>query len=152
MNVETLTERATLPLARALNEGLRAAMAADETVLLMGEDIGPLGGVFRVTDRLQAEFGSARVLDTPLQFVEGAVGGIEEYATGRGQFYPAFAAGKQAEPQLALQAIDGLAQRGLSHVQANGRLVEMQLFSHRNELAQQAGFDHFCGSFICNDQ
>ena len=61
-----LTERGTLPLARALNEGLRAAMAADDRVLLMGEDIGPLGGVFRVTDKLQAEFGSARVLDTPL--------------------------------------------------------------------------------------
>ncbi|WP_416444291.1 alpha-ketoacid dehydrogenase subunit beta [Leucobacter sp. HNU] len=64
--VQTLTERQTLPMARALNEGLRAAMAADERVLLMGEDIGPLGGVFRVTDKLQAEFGSARVLDTPL--------------------------------------------------------------------------------------
>ena len=64
--VQTLTERQTLPMARAINEGLRAAMAADESVLLMGEDIGPLGGVFRVTDRLQAEFGSARVLDTPL--------------------------------------------------------------------------------------
>lgn len=64
--VQTLTERQTLPMARAINEGLRAAMAADERVLLMGEDIGPLGGVFRVTDKLQAEFGSARVLDTPL--------------------------------------------------------------------------------------
>ena len=64
--VTTLTERGTLPLAKALNEGLRAAMAADDRVLLMGEDIGPLGGVFRVTDRLQADFGSARVLDTPL--------------------------------------------------------------------------------------
>lgn len=64
--VATLSERTTLPLARAINEGLRAAMAADERVLLMGEDIGPLGGVFRVTDRLQADFGSARVLDTPL--------------------------------------------------------------------------------------
>jgi pyruvate dehydrogenase E1 component beta subunit len=41
-------------------------MAADDRVLLMGEDIGPLGGVFRVTDGLQSEFGSARVLDTPL--------------------------------------------------------------------------------------
>ncbi|WP_244301319.1 alpha-ketoacid dehydrogenase subunit beta [Leucobacter insecticola] len=41
-------------------------MAADDRVILMGEDIGPLGGVFRVTDKLQAEFGSARVLDTPL--------------------------------------------------------------------------------------
>lgn len=61
-----LGERTTLPMAKAINEGLRAAMAADERVILMGEDIGPLGGVFRVTDRLQADFGSARVLDTPL--------------------------------------------------------------------------------------
>lgn len=66
MTVATLGERTTLPLARAINEGLRTAMAADERVILMGEDIGPLGGVFRVTDRLQADFGSARVLDTPL--------------------------------------------------------------------------------------
>ena len=64
--VQTLTERQTLPMARAINEGLRAAMVSDERVLMMGEDIGPLGGVFRVTDRLQADFGSARVLDTPL--------------------------------------------------------------------------------------
>jgi pyruvate dehydrogenase E1 component beta subunit len=55
-----------LPLAKAINEGLRAAMLADDRVILMGEDIGPLGGVFRVTDKLQADFGSARVLDTPL--------------------------------------------------------------------------------------
>lgn len=61
-----LHERETVPLAKAINEGLRAAMAADERVLLMGEDIGPLGGVFRVTDGLHAEYGSARVLDTPL--------------------------------------------------------------------------------------
>ncbi|WP_017792740.1 alpha-ketoacid dehydrogenase subunit beta [Leucobacter salsicius] len=55
-----------LPIAKAINEGLRAAMTANDRVILMGEDIGPLGGVFRVTDKLQAEFGSARVLDTPL--------------------------------------------------------------------------------------
>jgi len=64
--IQLLQERTELPLVKAINEGLRAAMAADESVLLMGEDIGPLGGVFRVTDKLQAEFGSARVLDTPL--------------------------------------------------------------------------------------
>ncbi|MGK0715330.1 alpha-ketoacid dehydrogenase subunit beta [Leucobacter sp. W1153] len=61
-----LHERETLAIARAINEGLRAAMSADDRVLLMGEDIGPLGGVFRVTDGLHREFGSARVLDTPL--------------------------------------------------------------------------------------
>ncbi|MCT9819542.1 alpha-ketoacid dehydrogenase subunit beta [Microbacterium sp. W1N] len=56
----------TLPFAKALNAGMRAAMAADDHVLLMGEDIGRLGGVFRVTEGLQAEFGEQRVLDTPL--------------------------------------------------------------------------------------
>src|SRR5690554_8218551 len=54
-----------LPLAKALNAGLRRALADDPRVLLMGEDIGPLGGVFRVTENLQAEFGR-RVIDTPL--------------------------------------------------------------------------------------
>ena len=51
---------------KALNAGMRAAMRADDRVLLMGEDIGPLGGVFRVTEGIQAEFGEQRVLDTPL--------------------------------------------------------------------------------------
>lgn len=62
----SITERTNLPLAKAINEGMRVAMQADDKVLLMGEDIGQLGGVFRVTDGLQQEFGSARVLDTPL--------------------------------------------------------------------------------------
>lgn len=56
----------TLPMAKAINEGLRAAMAADDRVLLMGEDIGTLGGVFRVTEGLKSQFGENRVLDTPL--------------------------------------------------------------------------------------
>ena len=55
-----------LSLSKAINAGLRAAMAADDRVMLMGEDIGTLGGVFRVTDGLQAEFGPQRVVDTPL--------------------------------------------------------------------------------------
>ncbi len=56
----------TMPMAKALNAGLRQAMANDPKVLLMGEDIGKLGGVFRITEGLQAEFGENRVLDTPL--------------------------------------------------------------------------------------
>ena len=56
----------TLAIAKALNEGLRAALAANDRVLLMGEDIGTLGGVFRVTEGLKDEFGENRVLDTPL--------------------------------------------------------------------------------------
>ncbi len=55
-----------LPLVKALNAGLKRALADDAKVLLMGEDIGPLGGVFRVTEGLQAEFGDRRVFDTPL--------------------------------------------------------------------------------------
>jgi len=56
----------TITLAKAINQGLRAAMEADSKVLLMGEDIGKLGGVFRVTDGLQKDFGEHRVIDTPL--------------------------------------------------------------------------------------
>ncbi|MET0302848.1 MAG: alpha-ketoacid dehydrogenase subunit beta [Microbacteriaceae bacterium] len=55
-----------LALAKAINLGLQKALADDDRVLLMGEDIGPLGGVFRVTEGLHAEFGGSRVLDTPL--------------------------------------------------------------------------------------
>lgn len=55
-----------LTMAKALNEGLRAAMERDPKVILMGEDIGKLGGVFRVTDGLQKDFGEDRVFDTPL--------------------------------------------------------------------------------------
>ena len=62
--VTAATERVTL--ARAITLGLRTALEHDPRVLLMGEDIGRLGGVFRVTDGLQAEFGADRVVDTPL--------------------------------------------------------------------------------------
>ena len=55
-----------LTLAKALNAGLRKAMEDDPKVLLMGEDIGRLGGVFRVTDGLQKDFGEDRVIDSPL--------------------------------------------------------------------------------------
>lgn len=55
-----------MPMAKALNAGLRRALESDDRVLLMGEDIGPLGGVFRVTEGLQADFGPKRVIDTPL--------------------------------------------------------------------------------------
>lgn len=55
-----------LTMARALGEGLSAAMRDDPRVLVMGEDVGRLGGVFRVTDGLLAEFGEDRVVDTPL--------------------------------------------------------------------------------------
>ncbi|MDO9381023.1 MAG: alpha-ketoacid dehydrogenase subunit beta [Nocardioidaceae bacterium] len=56
----------TMTMAKALNAGLRAAMEADPKVLMMGEDVGKLGGVFRITDGLQKDFGEDRVIDTPL--------------------------------------------------------------------------------------
>jgi pyruvate dehydrogenase E1 component beta subunit len=58
------TEKITL--AKGLNRGLRRAMEADDKVLLMGEDVGKLGGVFRITDGLQKDFGEDRVIDSPL--------------------------------------------------------------------------------------
>ncbi|MDI1461745.1 alpha-ketoacid dehydrogenase subunit beta [Catellatospora sp. KI3] len=56
----------TLTLGKALNLGLRRAMEDDSKVLIMGEDVGKLGGVFRITDGLQKDFGDERVIDTPL--------------------------------------------------------------------------------------
>src|SRR5664280_748950 len=55
-----------LTLGKALNAGLRRAMDADPKVVLIGEDIGKLGGVFRITEGLQKDFGEDRVIDSPL--------------------------------------------------------------------------------------
>jgi 2-oxoisovalerate dehydrogenase E1 component beta subunit len=89
----------TMALGKALNAGLRRAMERDGKVVLMGEDIGKLGGVFRVTEGLQRDFGETRVIDTPL--AESAVVGTAVGLAMRGyrpvceiQFdgfvYPAF--------------------------------------------------------------
>jgi pyruvate dehydrogenase E1 component beta subunit len=56
----------TITLAKGLNAGLRRAMEDDPKVLVMGEDVGKLGGVFRITDGLQKDFGEDRVIDSPL--------------------------------------------------------------------------------------
>jgi len=64
-------------LSRALNEALRDALRTDDRVVVFGEDVGVSGGVFRVTDGLQAEFGERRVFDTPISeaaIVGSAVG------------------------------------------------------------------------------
>jgi pyruvate dehydrogenase E1 component beta subunit len=96
-----------MPLSKALNAGLRAAMERSDRVLMMGEDIGPLGGVFRITEGLHAEFGSNRVIDTPLA-ESGIVGTAIGLAMGGfrpvceiqfdGFVYPAF---DQITSQLA---------------------------------------------------
>jgi pyruvate dehydrogenase E1 component beta subunit len=55
-----------MTLAKALNAGLRKAMEKDPKVLIQGEDVGKLGGVFRITEHLQKDFGEDRVYDAPL--------------------------------------------------------------------------------------
>jgi 2-oxoisovalerate dehydrogenase E1 component beta subunit len=60
------TTSTTMTLGRAINAGLRKAMEDDDKVVVMGEDVGVLGGVFRVTDGLQKDFAQGRVVDTPL--------------------------------------------------------------------------------------
>ncbi|MEI3612363.1 alpha-ketoacid dehydrogenase subunit beta [Pseudogracilibacillus sp. SO30301A] len=70
-------EHKSLTLIQGVNEGLKTMLQEDENVLLLGEDIGVNGGVFRATDGLQKEFGKRRVIDTPLSeagFVGTAVG------------------------------------------------------------------------------
>ena len=57
---------ATKNLLQAIGEGLAEEMRADESVMVMGEDVGRAGGVFRVTQGLIDEFGASRVVDTPL--------------------------------------------------------------------------------------
>jgi pyruvate dehydrogenase E1 component beta subunit len=55
-----------MTMAGALNAALADALADDPTVLVFGEDVGALGGVFRITDGLRARFGEERCFDTPL--------------------------------------------------------------------------------------
>jgi 2-oxoisovalerate dehydrogenase E1 component subunit beta len=68
-------------MAAALNEALRYSMREDPHVVILGEDVGRLGGVFRITDKLQKEFGEERVLDTPLaeSGIVGAAIGMAMY-------------------------------------------------------------------------
>src|SRR5690606_33085222 len=56
----------TITMAQALNQALKDEMEANHRVLVFGEDVGTLGGVFRVTDGIQAAFGEKRCFDTPL--------------------------------------------------------------------------------------
>jgi len=64
----------TRTMVEALNEALRQAMEEDRTVVILGEDVGRYGGVFRVTEGLLDRFGPARVIDTPL--AESAIVGV----------------------------------------------------------------------------
>jgi pyruvate dehydrogenase E1 component beta subunit len=69
-----MTEHRKLTMVQAINLALMQEMERDDDVLVLGEDIGVDGGVFRVTDGLLAKFGEQRVIDTPL--AEGAIVGM----------------------------------------------------------------------------
>lgn len=75
-HAETAVEPRTVELSmqQAINRALRVLLAEDPNTLVFGEDVGALGGVFRVTDGLQKEFGDQRVFDTPL--AESAIMGM----------------------------------------------------------------------------
>lgn len=77
MDAKEMGGHEKLTMVQALNRALDDAMTADSTVLMFGEDVGPLGGVFRVTDGLHAKFGDDRCFDTPL-----AESGIIGFAIG----------------------------------------------------------------------
>ncbi|HEU5356014.1 MAG TPA: alpha-ketoacid dehydrogenase subunit beta [Actinocrinis sp.] len=66
LSVPAPAKPATVTLAKALNQALADAMTADDRVVVFGEDVGELGGVFRITDGLAARFGESRCFDTPL--------------------------------------------------------------------------------------
>lgn len=68
-------------LVQAINDALRGEMRRDSRVVVLGEDVGKLGGVFRVTQGLHAEFGDDRVIDTPL-----SESGIIGMATGMAMY------------------------------------------------------------------
>ncbi|MDR9381923.1 MAG: alpha-ketoacid dehydrogenase subunit beta, partial [Natronomonas sp.] len=63
---DTETETQSLTLVQAVRDGLKSEMERDEDVLVLGEDVGKNGGVFRATEGLYEEFGGDRVVDTPL--------------------------------------------------------------------------------------
>jgi pyruvate dehydrogenase E1 component beta subunit len=92
-------ETENLTLVQAVRDGLHDAMADDDRVLVMGEDVGKNGGVFRATEGLYDEFGEDRVIDTPLSEagIAGSAVGMAAYGLRpvaemqfMGFIYPAF--------------------------------------------------------------
>ncbi|MDR6997679.1 pyruvate dehydrogenase E1 component beta subunit [Neobacillus niacini] len=96
---QTAVKTNQLTLVQAVTDGLRVMLEEDERVLLLGEDIGKNGGVFRATEGLQEQFGESRVMDTPLSeagiigaSIGMAVNGFKPVAEMQflGFIYPAF--------------------------------------------------------------
>jgi 2-oxoisovalerate dehydrogenase E1 component beta subunit len=131
---------AELTMVQALQDGLATALREDPNVLILGEDVGQAGGVFRVTDGLLAEFGEKRVLDTPLceNGIVGAAVGMAIYGLKpvvEIQFsdfiYPAFdqiaselakfryrSAGQYSTPVVVRAPVGGGIKGGLYHSQS----------------------------------
>jgi 2-oxoisovalerate dehydrogenase E1 component beta subunit len=146
-----------LTLSKAINTGLRQALEDDPKVVVMGEDVGGLGGVFRVTDGLQKDFGSERVIDTPL--AEASIVGTAIGLALRGyrpvceiQFdgfvYPAFS---QIVSQLAkMRARSGglLAMPVVIRIPVGGGIGAVEHHSESNEayFAHTAGLRVVCCS------
>ncbi|MGM0604813.1 MAG: alpha-ketoacid dehydrogenase subunit beta [Halobacteriota archaeon] len=97
--MSTTTQTQNLTLVQAVRDGLYTEMTADEDVIVMGEDVGKNGGVFRATEGLYDEFGDDRVIDTPLaeSGIVGTAVGMAAYGLKpvpeiqfSGFMYPAF--------------------------------------------------------------
>ena len=146
-----------LTLSKAINTGLRQALEDDPKVIVMGQDVGGLGGVFRVTDGLQKDFGVDRVIDTPL--AEASIVGTAIGLALRGyrpvceiQFdgfvYPAFS---QIVSQLAkLRARSGglLSAPVVIRIPSGGGIGAVEHHSESNEayFAHTAGLRVMCCS------
>jgi pyruvate dehydrogenase E1 component beta subunit len=139
-----------LTMAKAINTGLAVAMREDLTVLVMGEDVGRLGGVFRVTDGLQAEFGEDRVIDTPLAesgIIGTAVGlAMRGYAPVAeiqfdGFIFPAFDQITTQVARLHLRSAGTLAMRIVIRVPNGGGIGAVE---HHSE-SPEAYFAHSPG-------
>jgi pyruvate dehydrogenase E1 component beta subunit len=83
MSLQTKTEQRELTLAEAINEAMREEMAADPSVILIGEDVGKAGGVYKITKDLYTEFGANRVFDSPIS--EAGITGLGVGAAMTGQ-------------------------------------------------------------------
>jgi len=141
---------AILTMAKAVNSGLAQAMADDSKVLLMGEDIGRLGGVFRVTDGLQERFGEDRVIDTPLAesgIIGTAVGlAMRGYAPVAeiqfdGFIFPAFDQITTQVARLHLRSAGALSMRMVIRVPNGGGIGAVE---HHSE-SPEAYFAHTPG-------
>ncbi|MGB7980565.1 MAG: transketolase C-terminal domain-containing protein [Candidatus Nanopelagicales bacterium] len=139
-----------LTMTKALNAGLAAALADDPKVLLMGEDIGRLGGVFRVTDGLLDRFGEDRVIDTPLAesgIIGTAVGlAMRGYAPVceiqfDGFIFPAFDQITTQVARLHLRSAGALSMRIVIRVPSGGGIGAVE---HHSE-SPEAYFAHSPG-------